>query len=172
MSIYTRNHIFVGKPKFKITETGYGDGYSVYIGYGNNKYIRLNYGEVPSIDINVLNHKGSIELKKLHRFQRYGKNFSFPDTILPHKYRVHLNNISLLNCTYIIEYFLGAALTIEGDISEHHPCLWCYVDGKMKMNLSFEDKFVLDISIINDAKIKTYLNFPSARIRGTVYKSP
>ena len=83
-----------------------------------------------------------------------------------------MNNISLLNCTYIIEYFLGAALTIEGDISEHHPCLWCYVDGKMKMNLSFEDKFVLDISIINDAKIKTYLNFPSARIRGTVYKSP
>ena len=78
----------------------------------------------------------------------------------------------MLNYTYIIEYFLGAALTIEGDISEHHPCLWCYVDGKMKMNLSFEDKFVLDISIINDAKIKTYLNFPSARIRGTVYKSP
>ena len=72
-SILTPSGIFVGKPKFKITETDYGDGYSIYIGYGNNKYIRLNYGEVPSIDINFLNHKGSIAFKKLFRIQRNGK---------------------------------------------------------------------------------------------------
>ena len=55
-------NIFLGKPKFKITETEYGSGWSIYIGYGNNKYIRLNYGDVPSIDINILNHKGTLKL--------------------------------------------------------------------------------------------------------------
>ena len=58
----TVSYNFLGKPKFKITETEYGSGWSIYIGYGNNKYIRLNYGDIPSIDINILNHKGSLKL--------------------------------------------------------------------------------------------------------------
>ena len=53
----------IGKPKFKITETDYGDGWSVFIGYGNDRYIRINYGDIPSIDIFFLNHKGSIRFK-------------------------------------------------------------------------------------------------------------
>lgn len=53
----------LGKPKFKITETDYGDGWSVFIGYGNDRYIRIYYGDIPSIDIFFLNHKGSIRFK-------------------------------------------------------------------------------------------------------------
>ena len=47
---------------------------------------------------------------------------------------------------------------IEGDISERHPCMWCVVDGKVKVNFTTlpqpQDSIVLDISITNNAKIR------------------
>lgn len=58
--------------------------------------------------------------------------------------------------------------TIEGEITEPHPCLWCYTNGKMKMSLKkLKKQFILDISIKNDAKIKGYFDSPIiARFRG------
>ena len=53
--------IFLGRPKFKVTE--HNDGWSVYLGYGNNRYIQFRYGDIPSIDFNILNHKGSFKIK-------------------------------------------------------------------------------------------------------------
>ena len=63
--------------------------------------------------------------------------------------------------------FIDDSITIEGDMTEQHPCIWCIVDGRIKMKLSFRDQIVLDISIKNDANIRrAYLHLPTARVTG------
>ena len=87
-----------------------------------------------------------------------------------------INFINIIAIVFFLGYhrfnifglFLDDGLfTIEGEITEPHPCLWCYTNGRMKLKMSFKKQFVLDISINNDAKIKGYFDSPMiARFRG------
>ena len=56
-------HLYVlGKPKLKITED-YNGFWSVFIGYGNKRYINFKFNDRPSMDFNILNHEGSFKVK-------------------------------------------------------------------------------------------------------------
>ena len=69
-----------------------------------------------------------------------------------------------MNSCYL---FIDDSITIEGDLTEQHPCIWCIVDGKIKMKLSFRDQIVFDISMNNDANIRgAYIRLPTARVTG------
>ena len=60
---YLYIHLYIsGKPKLKITED-YNGFWSVYIGYGNKRYINFKFNERPSMDFNILNHEGSFKVK-------------------------------------------------------------------------------------------------------------
>ena len=76
----------------------------------------------------------------------------------------YILRLDFINSCYL---FIDDSITIEGDLTEQHPCIWCYIDGIMKMTLSFRDQIVLDISIKNDANIRrAYLHLPTARVTG------
>ena len=76
--------------------------------------------------------------------------------------RITSLRLDFINSCYL---FIDDSITIEGDLTEQHPCIWCIVDGKLKMKLSFRDQIVLDISINNDANIRgAYLHLPTARV--------
>ena len=69
-------HLYVlGKPKLKITED-YNGFWSVYIGYGNKRYINFKFNDRPSMDFNILNHEGSFKVKD-DIFRRSGKYLHF-----------------------------------------------------------------------------------------------
>ena len=63
-------------------------------------------------------------------------------------------------------------MILEGELTENDPCLWCFLDGKMKMEIfagriSSTDTLSIDVSITNKARIKEYIWLPTAMIRGT-----
>ena len=79
-------------------------------------------------------------------------------------FRTTTLKLDFINQCYL---FIDDSITIEGDMTEQHPCIWCNVDGRLKMKLTFRDQIVLDISMNNDANIRgAYLHLPTARVTG------